>query len=172
MKPRILVLVCRTGLALEQEKPPVFVRGKGSQDVTTSGPGTRHRGSRSTVGFHHESMKSQETCGRSAPVRSRCQNCHNRHNFDSYVVLSALKSNDLARRHLACALHYGTSVYRLRQREDGPIEPRTGSRSDRGSSVIEFPEKGYRKDQGDLSIVSPYVVLLTSLAAGVSRVAG
>jgi hypothetical protein len=62
MKPIILAFICITGLALGQDKPRVFVQGKGSQDVTTSGSGSGGThwgswGSRSTVDFHDESME-------------------------------------------------------------------------------------------------------------------
>jgi hypothetical protein len=62
MKEFILILICITGLALAQDKPRVFVQGKGSQDVTTSGSGTGGKhwgswGSRSTVDSHDESME-------------------------------------------------------------------------------------------------------------------
>jgi hypothetical protein len=54
MKPSILVLVCVSGLALAQDKPRVFVQGKGSQDVTTS---SGKWSSRSTIDSHDESME-------------------------------------------------------------------------------------------------------------------
>jgi len=54
MKPSILVFVCVTGLALAQDKPRVFVQGKGSQDVTTS---AGRWSSRSTIDSHDESME-------------------------------------------------------------------------------------------------------------------
>jgi len=58
MRQLILVFNCTTGLALGQDKPRVFVQGKGSQDVTTSGSGTnKHWGSRSTADSHDESME-------------------------------------------------------------------------------------------------------------------
>jgi len=58
MRQLILVFICTTGLALGQDKPRVFVQGKGSQDVTTSGSGTnKHWGSRSTADSHDESME-------------------------------------------------------------------------------------------------------------------
>jgi|GEM_PF-2055210 len=54
MKATFLVFACITGLALAQDKPRVFVQGKGSQDVTTSGGSWS---SRSTVDSHDESME-------------------------------------------------------------------------------------------------------------------
>jgi hypothetical protein len=54
MKPSIFAFVCLTGLVLAQDKPRVFVQGKGSQDVTTSGGS---RSSRSTVDSHDEGME-------------------------------------------------------------------------------------------------------------------
>jgi PDZ domain len=62
MKPIILVFICITGLALGQDKPRVFVQGKGSQNVTTSGSEAGGRywgswGSRSSVDSHDEAME-------------------------------------------------------------------------------------------------------------------
>jgi hypothetical protein len=62
MKQLILVLIFVSGWALGQEKPRVFVEGKGSQDITTSGGGTGGRhwgswGSNSTVDSHDEGME-------------------------------------------------------------------------------------------------------------------
>ncbi len=62
MKPWILVLVFATGLAVAQDKPRVFVQGKGSQDVTSSGAGGGERhwgswGSSSTADSHDEGME-------------------------------------------------------------------------------------------------------------------
>jgi len=62
MKSWILVLVFAAGLAMAQDKPRVFVQGKGSQDVTSSGAGTGGRhwgswGSSSTVDAHDEGME-------------------------------------------------------------------------------------------------------------------
>ena len=62
MKPIILVFICVTGLALGQDKPRVFVQGKGSQNVTTSGSEAGGRywgswGSRSSVDSHDEAME-------------------------------------------------------------------------------------------------------------------
>lgn len=54
MKPSIFIFVCLTGLALAQDKPRVFVQGKGSQDVTTSGG---RWSSNSTIDSHDESME-------------------------------------------------------------------------------------------------------------------
>src|SRR4029077_15309360 len=62
MKPIILVFICMAGLALGQDKPRVFVQGKGSQNVTTSGSQAGGRywgswGSRSSVDSHDEAME-------------------------------------------------------------------------------------------------------------------
>ena len=62
MKPIILVFICITGLALGQDKPRVFVQGKGSQNVTTSGSEAGGRywgswGSRSSLDSHDEAME-------------------------------------------------------------------------------------------------------------------
>lgn len=62
MKACILVLVFATGLAMGQDKPRVFVQGKGSQDVTSSGAGGGERhwgswGSSSTADSHDEGME-------------------------------------------------------------------------------------------------------------------
>jgi hypothetical protein len=54
MKPLTLLLVCVSGLALAQDKPRVFVQGKGSQDVTTS---AGKWSSRSTIDSHDEGME-------------------------------------------------------------------------------------------------------------------
>jgi hypothetical protein len=62
MKQLLLILVAMSGLALGQDKPRVFVQGKGSENATTSGSGTggKHWGSyraRSTVDSHDEGME-------------------------------------------------------------------------------------------------------------------
>jgi hypothetical protein len=62
MKPLILVMIFISGLALGQDKPRVFVQGKGSQDMTASGSGTGGRhwgawGANSTVDSHDEAME-------------------------------------------------------------------------------------------------------------------
>jgi hypothetical protein len=62
MKRFILVVLFTSGLALAQDKPRVFVQGKGSEDMTTSGSGGGGRawgawGSKSTVDSHDESME-------------------------------------------------------------------------------------------------------------------
>src|ERR1700683_4341382 len=54
MKARILIFGCLASLALAQDKPRVFVQGKGSQDVTTSGGRWT---SNTTVDSHDESME-------------------------------------------------------------------------------------------------------------------
>jgi hypothetical protein len=62
MKQLVLIFVAMSGLALGQDKPRVFVQGKGSENATTSASGTggRHWGSysaRSTVDSHDEAME-------------------------------------------------------------------------------------------------------------------
>ncbi|MGB6387106.1 MAG: hypothetical protein WBE45_20885 [Terriglobales bacterium] len=62
MKRSALVLIFVSSLALAQDKPRVFIQGKGSQDVTTSGTaaGGKHWGSwgsNSTLDSHDEAME-------------------------------------------------------------------------------------------------------------------
>jgi hypothetical protein len=62
MRRLILVVLFISGLALAQDKPRVFVQGKGSEDMTSSGSGGGGRhwgawGSKSTVDSHDESME-------------------------------------------------------------------------------------------------------------------
>src|SRR6267143_2145295 len=62
MKQLILVLMVVSGLALGQDKPRVFVQGKGSENAATSGAGTGGRhwgswGSKSTIDSHDEGME-------------------------------------------------------------------------------------------------------------------
>src|SRR5260370_39235964 len=62
MRRLILVVLFISGLALAQDKPRVFVQGKGSEDTTSSGSGGGGRswgawGSKSTVDSHDESME-------------------------------------------------------------------------------------------------------------------
>ncbi len=62
MKRLILVLIFISGFAFAQDKPRVFVQGKGSENLTSagSGGGTHHWGtwgSRSTVDSHDEGME-------------------------------------------------------------------------------------------------------------------
>lgn len=62
MKRSVLVLIFVSSLVLAQDKPRVFIQGKGSQDVTTSGSaaGGKHWGSwgsNSTVDSHDEAME-------------------------------------------------------------------------------------------------------------------
>jgi hypothetical protein len=54
MKSSILTFICLSGFALAQDKPRVFIQGKGSQDVTTS---AGRWSSRSTIDSHDESME-------------------------------------------------------------------------------------------------------------------
>lgn len=62
MKPVFIVVILIGGLALGQEKPRVFVQGRGSENITTSGAGGggSHWGSwgaRSSLDSHDESMQ-------------------------------------------------------------------------------------------------------------------
>jgi PEGA domain len=62
MKQLFLIFIFVSGLALGQDKPRVFVQGKGSQNLTTSGSGGggQHWGSwgaRSTFDSHDEAMQ-------------------------------------------------------------------------------------------------------------------
>ncbi|MCU1300371.1 MAG: hypothetical protein JWQ87_655 [Candidatus Sulfotelmatobacter sp.] len=62
MKWLNVALILVSGLALAQDKPRVFVQGKGSQDVTSSGSGGGGRhwgtwGGSSTIDSHDESMQ-------------------------------------------------------------------------------------------------------------------
>ena len=62
MRRLILAVLFISALALAQDKPRVFVQGKGSEDMTSSGSGGGGRywgawGSKSTVDSHDESME-------------------------------------------------------------------------------------------------------------------
>lgn len=62
MKRSICVLVLLAGVAVAQEKPRVFVQGKGSEDAQSSGSGVGGRhwatfGSRTTIDSHDEGME-------------------------------------------------------------------------------------------------------------------
>jgi hypothetical protein len=62
MKQLVLFLMVMSGLALGQDKPRVFVQGKGSENATTSGSGTGGKhwgtfGARSTFDSHDEGME-------------------------------------------------------------------------------------------------------------------
>jgi hypothetical protein len=62
MKRLILVVLFISGLALAQDRPRVFVQGKGSENMATNGSGVGGRhwgtwGSKSTVDSHDESME-------------------------------------------------------------------------------------------------------------------
>jgi hypothetical protein len=62
MRRLILAVLFINALALAQDKPRVFVQGKGSEDMTSSGSGGGGRywgawGSKSTVDSHDESME-------------------------------------------------------------------------------------------------------------------
>ena len=62
LKTSVLIMMLLSGVALTQDKPRVFVQGKGSQDVTTSGAaGGGHHwgtwGANSTIDSHDESME-------------------------------------------------------------------------------------------------------------------
>lgn len=62
MKNSVLIMILLSGVALGQDNPRVFVQGKGSQDVTTSGAATGGHhwgawGANSTIDSHDESME-------------------------------------------------------------------------------------------------------------------
>src|SRR5438874_12408240 len=62
MKKLIFLVFLLAGVAIAQEKPRVFVQGKGSEDVQSSGSGGGGRhwgswGSKSTIDSHDESME-------------------------------------------------------------------------------------------------------------------
>ena len=62
MKKLIFLVFLLAGVAIAQEKPRVFVQGKGSEDVQSSGSGGGGRhwgawGSRSTIDSHDEGME-------------------------------------------------------------------------------------------------------------------
>ena len=62
MKRLVLVFVFVSGLALAQDKPRVFVQGKGSEDVATNGSGVGGRhwatwGAKSAIDSHDEGME-------------------------------------------------------------------------------------------------------------------
>src|ERR1700736_1702023 len=62
MKRLILVVLFISGLALAQDRPRVFVQGKGSENMATNGSGVGGRhwgtwGAKSTVDSHDESME-------------------------------------------------------------------------------------------------------------------
>lgn len=62
LKTSVLIMMLLSGVSLAQDKPRVFVQGKGSQDVTTSGAaGGGHHwgtwGANSTIDSHNESME-------------------------------------------------------------------------------------------------------------------
>src|SRR3981081_1338283 len=62
MKRLVLVVIFVSGLALAQDKPRVFVQGKGSEDVATNGSGVGGRhwgtwGSKSSIDSHDEGME-------------------------------------------------------------------------------------------------------------------
>lgn len=62
MKSSVLAMILLSGVALGQDKPRVFVQGKGSQDVTTSGSGGGGHhwgawGANSTIDSHDEGME-------------------------------------------------------------------------------------------------------------------
>jgi hypothetical protein len=62
MKKSMFIFILLTGVAVAQDKPRVFVQGKGSEDVQSSGSGGGGRhwgawGSRSTIDSHDEGME-------------------------------------------------------------------------------------------------------------------
>jgi hypothetical protein len=73
MKKRIFVVILLAGVAVAQEKPRVFVQGKGSEDVQSSGSGVGGRhwstfGSRSTIDSHDEGMEVSKDLQKSCPA--------------------------------------------------------------------------------------------------------
>lgn len=72
MKKSIFALVLLAGVALAQDKPRVFVQGKGSEDVQSSGSGGGGRhwgawGSRSTMDSHDEGMEVSKDLQKNCP---------------------------------------------------------------------------------------------------------
>ena len=72
MKKTIFALVLLAGVALAQDKPRVFVQGKGSEDVQSSGSGGGGRhwgawGSRSTMDSHDEGMEVSKDLQKNCP---------------------------------------------------------------------------------------------------------
>jgi hypothetical protein len=62
MKKSMFMFILLTGVAIAQDKPRVFVQGKGSEDVQSSGSGAGGKhwaawGSRSTIDSHDEGME-------------------------------------------------------------------------------------------------------------------
>lgn len=62
MRNSVLVMILLSGVAMGQDKPRVFVQGKGSEDVTTSGAGSGGHhwgawGANSTIDSHDEGME-------------------------------------------------------------------------------------------------------------------
>jgi hypothetical protein len=62
MKPFVLASIFLSALALAQDKPRVFVQGKGSEDVSTTGSGAGGRhwatwGAKSSIDSHDEGME-------------------------------------------------------------------------------------------------------------------
>jgi hypothetical protein len=62
MKKSLILLILLAGIAVAQDKPRVFVQGKGSEDVQSSGSGAGGQhwsawGSRSTIDSHDEGME-------------------------------------------------------------------------------------------------------------------
>lgn len=73
MKRSICVLVLLAGVAVAQEKPRVFVQGKGSEDAQSSGSGVGGRhwatfGSRTTIDSHDEGMEVSKDLQKNCPA--------------------------------------------------------------------------------------------------------
>lgn len=73
MKRSICVLVLLAGIAVAQEKPRVFVQGKGSEDAQSSGSGVGGRhwatfGSRTTIDSHDEGMEVSKDLQKNCPA--------------------------------------------------------------------------------------------------------
>lgn len=73
MNKSLAVVLLLAGVAVAQEKPRVFVQGKGSEDVQSSGGGVGGRhwatfGSRSTIDSHDEGMEVSKDLQKNCPA--------------------------------------------------------------------------------------------------------
>ena len=72
MKQSLIAFILLTGLAVAQDKPRVFVQGKGSEDTQSSGSGIGGRhwgswGSKSTTDSHDEGMEVSKDLQKNCP---------------------------------------------------------------------------------------------------------
>ncbi|HLZ39864.1 MAG TPA: hypothetical protein VKQ11_02820 [Candidatus Sulfotelmatobacter sp.] len=72
MKKSVFAIILLTSLAVAQDKPRVFVQGKGSEDVQSSGSGGGGRhwgawGSKSTIDSHDEGMEVSKDLQKNCP---------------------------------------------------------------------------------------------------------